>query len=195
MLNFPILCDLFRFSAFYCTNEGKMFKKWIILKRSKLPDMTQNRFRDHLFNVTLICVSLFKNAFTFPLFYFVYYNLYCLSGWLSGMHHYFFEGGGGQGCWSIFWGMKFFITFSTITCATIILKSKKRDLDDKTNLLNFFPHDFPGPNFLLAVFAVREFFFFFWKLPSPYPLRQKIMFRPLYWCCEAVVCLCCYCCL
>ena len=25
MLNFPILCDLFPFSMFYCANEGKMF--------------------------------------------------------------------------------------------------------------------------------------------------------------------------
>jgi len=25
-LNFAIVCDLFRFSAFYCTNEGKIQK-------------------------------------------------------------------------------------------------------------------------------------------------------------------------
>ena len=34
MLNFPILCDLFPFSMFYCANEAKMFKKLITAKRT-----------------------------------------------------------------------------------------------------------------------------------------------------------------
>ena len=58
MLNFPILCDLFLFSTFYCTNEGKMLKNLIILKGSMLLDVMQIKFRDPLLNVTLIgCAS------------------------------------------------------------------------------------------------------------------------------------------
>ena len=58
MLHFPILCDLFLFSTFYCTNEGKMFKNLIILKGLMLLDVMQIKCRDLLLNVTLIgCVS------------------------------------------------------------------------------------------------------------------------------------------
>ena len=58
MLNFPILCDLFIFTTFYCTNKGKMFKNLIILKGSMLLDVMQIKFRDLLLNVTLIgCAS------------------------------------------------------------------------------------------------------------------------------------------
>ena len=58
MLNFPILCDLFSISTSYCTNEGKMFKKLIILKGSVLLDVKQIKFRDLLLTVTLIgCAS------------------------------------------------------------------------------------------------------------------------------------------
>ena len=44
MLNFPILCDLFLFSTFYCANEGKMFKNLIILKGSMLLDVRESSF-------------------------------------------------------------------------------------------------------------------------------------------------------
>ena len=55
--NFPILCDLFPFSTFYCANEGKMFKNLIILKGSTLLDMMQIKFCDLLLNMTLKCCA------------------------------------------------------------------------------------------------------------------------------------------
>ena len=57
MLNFPILCDLFQFSMFYCANEGKMLKNLIILKEFTLLDVMQIKFHDLLLNMTLICCT------------------------------------------------------------------------------------------------------------------------------------------
>ena len=54
MLNFPILCDLFPFSMFYCANKGKMFKNLIILKEFTLLDVMQIKFCDLLLNMTLM---------------------------------------------------------------------------------------------------------------------------------------------
>ena len=61
MLNFPILCDLFPFSLFYCANEGKMFKNLIILKESTLLDVIQIKFHDpHDFDMLRILELPFR---------------------------------------------------------------------------------------------------------------------------------------
>ena len=41
MFNFPILCDLFPFSTFYCANEGKMFKNLIIAAAASEPEANE----------------------------------------------------------------------------------------------------------------------------------------------------------
>ena len=41
MLNFPILCDLFPFSMFYCPKEGKMFKNLIIAAAASEPEANE----------------------------------------------------------------------------------------------------------------------------------------------------------
>ena len=41
MLNFPILCDLFPFSMFYCANEGNMFKNLIIAAAASEPEANE----------------------------------------------------------------------------------------------------------------------------------------------------------
>ena len=41
MLNFPILCDLFPFSMFYCANEGKMFKNLIVAAAASEPEANE----------------------------------------------------------------------------------------------------------------------------------------------------------
>ena len=41
MLHFPILCDLFPLSMFYCANEGKMFKNLIIAAAASEPEANE----------------------------------------------------------------------------------------------------------------------------------------------------------
>ena len=44
MLNFPIPCDLFPFSMFYCANEGKMFKNLIISRSLRYSTRCRSNF-------------------------------------------------------------------------------------------------------------------------------------------------------